>query len=233
MRRRAFRFGSLALAALFTTQTWASAQDARDSRPSVAIADVTVSPGGYTLAPPQLGPVIVDLLVNELTSSRQFHVYDGQWLVPQSERGGRANLERLRGAAEERHVDYLVLGTVTSFSMERGGHGGGALLPKPFPVAGGLSRRRADLAIDLALRIVDVRTGEIVSSASGSGTSTRKSHGFAIGGLLHGLPLGVAAAAQAIDAATARDKMLDEAVQHAVHNAAAALEKQLPVTSNQ
>src|SRR5690348_17154819 len=175
MRGRGFRAGSLVLAALFTTQAFASAQEARDPRPSIAIADVAVNPGGYMLAPPQLGPVIVDLLVNELTSSRQFHVYDRQWLVPQTDRNGRMNLDRLRGAAEERHVDYLVLGTVTSFSMQRGGHGGGALLPKPFPVAGGLSRRRADLAIDLALRIVDVRTGEIVSSANGSGTSTRKS----------------------------------------------------------
>lgn len=223
MARQGFRFGMLALVALLTTPVIAHAQDAR---PSVAIADVAVSPGGYTLAPPQLGSVIVELLVNELTSSRQFHVYDGQWLVLQPERGGRVNLERLRGAAEERHVDYLVLGTVTSFSMERGGNGGGALLPRPFPVAGGLSRRRAELAIDLALRIVDVRTGEIVSSANGSGTSTRKSHGFAIGGLLHGLPLGIAAAAQTIDAATARDKMLNEAVQHAVHDAATALTAQ-------
>lgn len=233
MKGAEFRFGRLALAALFTTQTLVFAQDAHDARPSVAIADVAITPGGYTLAPPQLGPVIVDLLVNELTSSRQVHVYDGQWLVPLPEDSGQLNLDRLRGAAEARHVDYLVLGSVTSFSIERGGHAGGALLPKPFPVAGGLSRRHTDLAIDLSLRIVDVRTGEIVSSANGSGTSTRKSHGFALGGLLHGLPLGVAAAAQAIDAATARDKMLSEAVQHAVHNAAIALEKQLPIASHQ
>jgi curli biogenesis system outer membrane secretion channel CsgG len=220
MSQKGFHF--FCVFALITHAGVAAAQDAGWC-PSIAVADIAVSPGGYTLAPPQLGPVIVDLLVNELTSSRQFHVYDGQWLVPGPERGGRVDLDRLRSAAEEQHVDYLVLGTVTSFSVERGGRSGGALLPKPFPVVGGLARRQARLALDLSLRIVDVRTGEIVSAAYASGTATRKSRGFALGGLLHGLPLGVAAAANVVDAGTARDAMLNEAVQRAVHTAAAAL----------
>lgn len=223
MRGQGFRLGILALAALFTTQALASAQDARDALPSIAIADVAVTPGGYTLAPPQLGPEIVDLLVDALLPSQRFHIYDGQWLVPDSKRGTGLDTDRLRDAARAQHVDYLVLGTVTAFSMERAAHGAGALLPRPFPVAGGLWRKHAELGIDLSLRIVDVRTGEIISSAYGTGIATRKSRGFILGGLLHGLPLGVAAAARAADAIGERDAMLNEAVHRAVQNAAATL----------
>lgn len=223
MRGQGLRLGVLGLVTLLGTPVLVSAQDAL---PSVAIADIAVTPGGYTLAPPQLGPVIVDLLVTELTASRQYHVYDGQWLVSGPDRAAQGNLDRLRSLAGAQHVDYLVLGTVTSFSMEHGGHRGGALLPKPFPFAGGLTSHQARLAVDLSLRVVDVRTGEIVSSVLGSGLATRKSRGLALGGLLHGLPLGMAVAASAVDAASARDAMLNEAVKRAVHSAAAALSAQ-------
>ena len=79
----------------------ALAQDAA-ARPNIAIADVLVSPGGWTLPPPQMGATIIDLLVGELVGSQQFHVYDGQWLVPQREAGGHVNVEHLRAAAAER-----------------------------------------------------------------------------------------------------------------------------------
>ena len=223
MRGQGFRVGVLALTALFTTQAYASGQGASDALPSVAIADIAVTPGGYTLAPPQLGPEIVELLVDALLPSQRFHIYDGQWLVPESGRGPGVELDRLRDAARAQHVDYLVLGTVTAFSVERTGHRAGALLPRPFPVAGGLLRKNAELAIDLSLRIVDVRTGEIISSAYGTGIATRKSRGFILGGLLHGLPLGVAAAARTADAVGERDAMLNEAVHRAVQSAAATL----------
>src|SRR3954469_14071809 len=89
-----------------TIATVATAQEAV-ARPSLAIADVAVAPGGWTLPPPQLSATIVDLMLNELVSSQRFHVYDGQWLVPENEAGGHVDLERLRAAATERHVDYL------------------------------------------------------------------------------------------------------------------------------
>jgi len=211
--------------------TVATAQPA-SARPNIAIADVAITPAGYTLPPPQMAGAIVELLVGELVGSQQFHVYDGQWLVPQEEAGGHANLARLRAAAAEWHVDYLVLGSVTAFSMVQTRNHGGGLIPLHTVAGGGLySSAQSGLAVNVSLRIVDVRTGEIVSSASGEGTSRRKSAGFGALGFFRGIPLPlIAGAAHAV--ANARDAMLDEALTRAVHGAALELSKKpLPVTA--
>jgi curli biogenesis system outer membrane secretion channel CsgG len=197
------------------------AQDA--PKLTIAIADLAVRPGGWTLPPPEMGAAIIDMLMGELVGSQQFHVYDGQWLVPQDEAGGRVNVARLREAAAVRHVDYLVLGSVTAFSMvQTRNHGGGLLPLRAAGGIGGVSVNRSQLAVAVSFRIVDVRTGEIVTTASGQGTGTRKSGGLALLGLVRALPLPLAAAG-AHTVANARDSMLDEALKHAVHDAALAL----------
>jgi hypothetical protein len=56
-----------------TVATGAMAQPA-DARPSVAIADVAITPGGWTLPPPQLSATIVELMMNELVASERFHL---------------------------------------------------------------------------------------------------------------------------------------------------------------
>jgi curli biogenesis system outer membrane secretion channel CsgG len=208
-----------------TTPAWA--QDA--PKPTIAIADVAVSPGGWTLPPPQMGGTIVELLVGELVGSQQFHVYDGQWLVPQQEAGGHVNLARLREAAAGRHVDYLVLGSVTAFSMVQAKNHGGALVPLRTIAGGGMyTSSRSTVAVDVSFRIVDVRTGEIITTAMAEGTGTRKASGLGLLGLARGIPLPFLMG-MAHNVANARDAMLNEALQHAVHNAALALaSKQLP-----
>jgi len=209
-----------------TVASGAMAQEAQ-ARPSIAIADVAITPGGWTLPPPQLSGTIIELLMNELESSRRFHLYDGQWLVPESEANGHVNLERLRAAASERHVDYLVLGRLTGFSSEEQRKRFGGAIPVPF-LLGGFSRDHAQLRVSMAFRIVEVRTGEIVSSASGDGIGHRRATAAGGLGLVHGIPVG--AIAGAARARSARDAMLDEAVRMAVHNAALELaHRVLPV----
>jgi curli biogenesis system outer membrane secretion channel CsgG len=198
-----------------TLATAALAQEAQ-ARPSLAIADVAITPGGWTLPPPQLSATIVELMMNELVSSERFHLYDGQWLVPEDEAGGHADLRRLREAAAARHMDYVVLGRLTAFSSERSRKGFGGVVPLPF--IGGFSRDRTQLKVSLAFRIVDVRTGEIVASAAGDGVGQRHTTAGGGFGVIHGLPIG--ALAGAAQAHSARDAMLDEAVRQAVHAAA-------------
>jgi hypothetical protein len=152
-----------------TVATGAMAQEAA-ARPSVAIADVAITPGGWTLPPPQLSATIVELLMNELVSSQRFHLYDGQWLVPESEAGGHADLARLRAAAAEQRVDYLVLGRLTGFSSERKKKGFGGVVP--LPLIGGFSRDQSQLRVSMAFRVVDVRTGDVVASVSGDGMAS-------------------------------------------------------------
>ena len=211
--------GALAVALIgVTVATGATAQEA-SARPALAIADVAIAPGGWTPPPPQLSGAIIELLMNELVSSQKFRVYDGQWLVPEAEIG-RPNLDRLRAAAAGRRIDYVVVGSVTAFSSEQKGRRIGGLFPKPF-IAGGLSRNRAQLHVGLTLRIVDVRTGEVLSTAIGDGIGLRESTGIGGLGVVHGLPVG--ALVSAARASHARDAMLDEAVKQAVRTAASAL----------
>jgi curli biogenesis system outer membrane secretion channel CsgG len=213
-----------------TVATGAMAQPA-DARPSIAIADVAITPGGWTLPPPQLSATIVELMMNELVGSERFHLYDGQWLVPGSEAGGHADFERLRAAATERHMDYLVLGRLTAFSSEHQKKGFGGVIPLPF-VGGGLSRDESRLRVSLAFRLIDVRTGEIVATVSGDGLGRRRATMGGGFGIVHGLPLG--AIAGAAQAHSARDGMLDEAVRQAVHAAAVDLARRsLPVSGVQ
>jgi len=195
-------------------------------RPSLAIADVSVSPGGWTIPPPQLSATIIELLMADLVSSQRFHVYDGQWLVPESE-VGHVNLDRLRAAAAESHVDYIVVGSLTAFSTEHKKKGFGGAIPVPF-FLGGFSRQQAQLRVSMTFRIVDVRTGEVVSSVSGDGLGTRRATGMAAGGFIHGLPIGALAGAKLPQA---RDAMLNEAVRQAVQSAAAELARSAPSLS--
>jgi curli biogenesis system outer membrane secretion channel CsgG len=217
MNRRLLVLALVSLGRLAAITPIVAAQEAT-ARPSLAVADVAISPGSWTLPPPQLSATIIELLMGELVASQRFHVYDGQWLVPESE-AGHANLDRLRAAAAESHVDYVVLGSLTAFSTEHKKKGVGGAVPLPF-FLGGFSRQQAQLRVSMTFRIVDVRTGEVVSSASGDGLGTRRATGLAAGGFIHGLPVGVLAGAKLPQA---RDAMLNEAVRQAVHAAAAAL----------
>ena len=210
--------------------TGAMAQDA-SARPSMAIADVAITPGGWTLPPPQMSATIVELMMTELVASDRFHLYDGQWLVPDDEAGGHADLQRLRAAAADRHVDYLVLGRLTTFSSEHKKKGLGGAIPLPF-ILGGFSRDRTQLRVSISFRIIDVRSGEVVASATGDGLGVRRSTAVGALGIVHGLPLG--AIAVAARARPARDAMLDEALRMAVHGAALELShRSLPMVAGQ
>jgi curli biogenesis system outer membrane secretion channel CsgG len=178
-----------------------------------------VLPGGWTLPPPQLGSTITTLLVDQLVNVSRFHILDGQWLVPEGETGGRFQLDRLRAAAAERQVDYLVLGTLTGFATESHARRGFGLWPRPF-VAGGLSRQETRTSVDLSLRIVDVRTGEIVRSTTAHGIGKRRTRSLGLLAVVTGLPVGGGGGSRP---SNSRDAMLDEAIQDAVKSAAHAL----------
>lgn len=188
-------------------------------RPSIAIADVAITPGSSTLPPAHIGGAIVELMMAQLVASQRFQVYDGQWLVP-TDHAGHPNLAQLRAAAAEHNVDYLVLGRVTAFDTDQKKRRFGGLLPKPL-LLGALTRDYSQVRIGLSFRLVDVRTGEIVSTASGDGVSTRRGLKIGGGGLVKGLPVG--ALVTTTRAALPRDSMLHEALIRAVQWAAKGL----------
>jgi curli biogenesis system outer membrane secretion channel CsgG len=172
-----------------------------------------------------LSATIVELMMGELETSQRFHLFDGQWLVPESEAGGHVDFDRLRAAADARDVSYLVLGRLTGFSSEQKKKGLGGAIPLPF-FLGGFSRNQSQVRVSLAFRIVDVRTGEIVASASGEGIGKRRATRGGGFGLVHGIPVG--AIVGAAQARSARDAMLEDAVKMAVHAAALELAERVP-----
>lgn len=198
-------------------------------KPVVAFGGVEVRPGGWTLPPADLSASIIGLLMDDLVSSRAFHVVDAQWLVPESEMGHEPNLDRLRAGAASSGVDYLVIGSVTAFSAESRTHRGIGVAP--IPLIGGGSRRLTQLAVALMFKVVDVRTGEVVTTATAEGTASRKATTVAGLGFIHGLPIGGIGSTGS--GRPPRDAMLAEAIHSAVHVVASALANAAPRLTHQ
>ncbi len=194
------------------TATPAHAAGRAADAPTVAIVDFEVTPGGWTLPPPQVGATVADLLLDQLVNAAPYRVLDGRWLEPEGARQNRGRgFDILRRAAEESNVDYLVLGSVTRFSAETtrrtlGGGGFGA------PLLGGYGRQTNQLVVSLSARVVDVRTGEVVTTGLGDGMARRRRFALGALGLFH-LP---GAAAFSSGATASRDAQLDEAIRQAV-----------------
>jgi curli biogenesis system outer membrane secretion channel CsgG len=206
---------ALAAPALFVP---GAAAQSTESRPTLAIVDFEAAPGGWTIPPPRLGNTAAQLMLDRLVASARFHVLDGQWL----ERGNGfprtpATLDRLRADAGAAGVDYLIFGSITRFSTENKQRtlGGAAVI---LPVLAGLRRQRNEMVIALTVRAVDVRSGEVVATATGEGKATRSK--LALGGL------GLArAGGLSSGASDSRDAQLDEAIQRSVAAASDGLAK--------
>jgi hypothetical protein len=199
----------------------ASAQD----KPQLAIVAFDATPGGWTVPPPHVGATIAELMLDRLMALGTYQIVDGQWLEPEGQGSrDRAAMARLLSNAEESGVDFVLLGSVTRFTTEkrhRGLGGGGFRLP----LLGGGRRDRQELVVSLAVRIVEVRTGRVVASAVGQGSSSRSN--LVIGGL--GLFRRGGAGGYSAGSSGARDTLLAEAIQRSVAQAAEGLLKAAPV----
>ena len=124
------------------------------------------------------------------------------------------NLDAVREYAESAGVDYLVLGSITQFSTEnrRRTYGGGLVLP----LLAGVRRHRNELIVGITVRLVDVRSGEIATSATSQGVSDRQR--LKIGAL--GLFSRGGGGGFSNESTESRDALLSEAVARAVATAA-------------
>jgi curli biogenesis system outer membrane secretion channel CsgG len=185
-------------------------------RPALAILDFEPAMSGRMLAPPQLGAAAAQLLLDRLVASGAYRVFDGHWLQPGPQRPDMAPPASLRAYAAAAGADYLVIGTVTRFSEEQKRRGGGGIA-LPFPVLGALHRDKRDLAIDVVVRVVDARTGEIVTTASGLGVASRTNRSIGGFGLMAAAGGGGGFTNQAIGS---RDAQLAEALERSITSAA-------------
>lgn len=210
-----------------------SAQDSpAPSRPIVTIARFETGRTGW-VPPPGFGETIAELLGQRLVAAGQYRVLDSEYLTRDisGEPGERVTLEALRERAAGAGVRYLVLGSLTQFSREQRQRSGGgaavlgmlvaARLHAPIaPVIGGGRSSSTQSILSLAVRMIDVQTGEIVATAVGQGTASRTNRSAMAAGIVHGAPLagGLSSASHG-----ANDAMLGEAVQVALDELGAAL----------
>ena len=207
---RATLTGAVLLVASLT-----SAQTAGELQPPLAfvVAPFDTDRTGW-MPPPRLGETLAELLSARLTSGG-VRVIDQAWL-PWTTTGASPTAEGLFERVAGRGVDYVVFGSVTRLSIERSSSSRAGLLP--VPIAAGLIRKqKTKTVVGLIIRIVDVRTGEIVGSATSQGGGQHQSTSG--GGLtvISKLPL---VGGSRSSATGVQDRLLDDAVREAIDVAA-------------
>ena len=195
------------------------------TEPTLAVLDFVVDRNGGLALPRSFGASAADLLVNQLVESGRFRVLDRLWLqgrgMPATDRDPL--LESIRIAAIAEDVDYLVLGSINRYStVDRNRTYGGAVFR--IPLLGGVHRNRTESMIALTVRVIDVRTGQIVAGATPEGTASHKKLSLAAFGVFGG-----GGGGDGPNGAVAmRDALVNSALQQAVVGAGRALVSAAP-----
>jgi curli biogenesis system outer membrane secretion channel CsgG len=214
---------TIACAGLVLTTQDLDAQTSRALPPTLAIVEFEAKPGGSILPPPHLGKTLADLLMDRLVASGAYRVVDARWLPPVVDGpAGHDSLHALRAQLQAAGVDYVVLGSMTRFTTEdrRRVYGGAVIIP----ALAAVRKNRFELAVGITVRMVDVRSGEVATTATAQSTSERRKLG--VGGaafFAHGGGGGFSSSN-----GNSRDAMLDEAVRKAVVTAAQGLVNAAP-----
>jgi curli biogenesis system outer membrane secretion channel CsgG len=186
-------------------------------RPTIAIAAFDTDRTGW-VPPPNFGETVADLLASRLVDLGGFRVFD-RALLPERGPSRRVAFDDLRAVAAQSGVDYVVLGAVTRFGNEKKNSRGG-LLGIPFLGGGGKSTQES--TVGLTLRVVNVRTGEIVTTSTSLGAAGKSTRTIAGGALVRGLPVGGLFSSSG---SGSLDRLVSEALLDAVEDAAATLTK--------
>ena len=186
-------------------------------RPAIAVAPFDTDRTGW-MPPPHFGETVADLLASRLVNLGSFRVFD-RGVLPEPDQGRRASFDAIREIARQSGVDYVVLGAVTRFGNEKKNTRGG-LLGIPFLGGGGKSSQES--SVGLTIRVIDVRTGEIVSTTTSMGAASKSHRTIAGGGFVHGLPVGGLITSSSTGSL---DRLVGEALVGAIEDAAAALTK--------
>ena len=190
----------------------AQAQDVRPvARPTIAVVAFDTTRTGW-MPPPGFGETVADLLTDRLVAGGAFRIIDTSLVVQPGDDAGRMPAAMLMERAAGAGVHYLVLGAVTRLSMEHRTSTGGGVVP--IPIVGGLIRKKkTDSILGLTIRMVDTRTGEIITTTTVEGSSSgNTSSSGGVAGFVH-LPF---AAGKSSSATGIQDGLLANAVGEAV-----------------
>ncbi len=132
----------------------------------------------------RIGRGMADALISSLVMSNRFEVLEssGNLGVLQSELNVTGESSAFQGS------DIAILAAVTAFEPNAAGAGGvGIAAPLPFIGAVGASKKEAYVAIDL--RLVDIRTRQVIAVSKIEGLASRFGGGIFGGGVLGGVAI--------------------------------------------
>lgn len=219
---------SLALITTLILSPAPARQSAAPIRPSLTVADFETDRTGW-MPPPRLGTTLAEQLTDRLVGAGVYRVMDRAWLASSTGDSGFIPLPVLIERAQGHGVDYLVVGSVTRLSIENNSSTRGGVVPVPF-VGGLFKKKKTESVIGLTVRLIDVRTGEVVATSVAQGDAmhqTRSGGGIAIVGVV---PI-VGGAGGGSSTTGHLDRLMDVAVQEAVTAAAARLVAAAPQLS--
>lgn len=175
---------AVALSLLLVTPAIARAQSPEPGRvPVVLILPFDTERTGRAPGP-GTSETLAEVLGGALVENGAFRVMDSNWLeVARPTTTGRAEV---RARALAANVDYVIEGVLSQYTVSDRRRTVGGL---PFVRAlGGITHATTDSEIEISIRIIDVKTGEIVSTTTGRGSASHSSGGLAVGGIIHGMP---------------------------------------------
>jgi curli biogenesis system outer membrane secretion channel CsgG len=175
----------------------------REARESVVVVPFETERTTW-MPPVEFGATVADLVAHAFAASGRYRVLDREWLGDPYEAAASATMEPVsrehrapsrpaasgrvpvsvwRALADRTGVRYLVTGAITRFSSERGRRsiGAGAL---SVLTLGGYRRDSTTAAVEIAMRMIDLETGEVVRSTVTRGTSGRRNLSVGAMGLL-------------------------------------------------
>ncbi len=134
---------------------------------------------GVEFSTKALGDGLADMLITALANTNCFKVVERIALEEIKE---ELELMGVRPQNTLKTADFIIVGAVTALEMKASGLGGGGLVvPLPFGLGAKFGKSKAHIALDM--RIVKVRTGEILAAKTVEGKSERWNVGVAAGGL--------------------------------------------------
>ncbi|MEN2985615.1 MAG: CsgG/HfaB family protein [Thermodesulfovibrionaceae bacterium] len=141
---------------------------------------VYFGPGfGIEVSTKALGDGLSDMLITALANTNCFKVVERIALEEIKE---ELELMGVRPQATLKTADFIITGAVTALELKAGGLGGGGLIiPLPWGLGAKIGKSHAHIGLDM--RVVSVKTGEVLAAKIVEGKSERWAFGLAAGGL--------------------------------------------------
>ena len=176
----------------------------------------------------EIGEGVADMLATALFRTNRFIVLErGEGLEAiQKElalaESGLVNQKRAPKTGHLEGADILVVGAITAFEPHASGiGGGGVVIPFKVPILGGARFKKKEAYIAADIRLIDVRTGRVISATSVEG----KASSWKVGGLM-GTVMGDVALGGGLSGY--KNTPMEKAVRVMLYNAVDAISRSVP-----